>query len=237
MGRFDDDTAVHAEGGGRYAARIDRGWWIERGPNGGYMAAILVRAMSTEVADPARRVRSVSLHFLRPPADGDAWVEVVIERAGATLSTVTARMHQDGKLIAIALAAFATDRDGADFSIRDRYDQRHCIGTAHGERGDAVTGGWLRLAEGSAVDEHVLVAMSDAWYPAVFARLALPVGVPTIDLTVHLRNPAPAGTEWVLVRFRTRVSAGGFLEEDGELWHPDGTLLAQSRQLALLLAP
>jgi acyl-CoA thioesterase len=61
------------------------------------------------------------------------------------------------------------------------------------------------------------------------------MGVPTIDLTVHVRNPVPPGTEWVLVRFTTRALAGGFLEEDGELWHPDGTLLAQSRQLAVLL--
>jgi hypothetical protein len=39
----------------------------------------------------------------------------------------------------------------------------------------------------------------------------------------------------VLGVFRSTASAGGFFEEDGELWSPDGTLLAQSRQLALML--
>jgi hypothetical protein len=39
----------------------------------------------------------------------------------------------------------------------------------------------------------------------------------------------------VLVRFRTRTSADGFLEEDGQIWAPDGTLIAQSRQLAIVL--
>ena len=37
--RFDTDTAVTPLGDGVYDARIDAGWWIERGPNGGYIAA------------------------------------------------------------------------------------------------------------------------------------------------------------------------------------------------------
>jgi hypothetical protein len=41
--------------------------------------------------------------------------------------------------------------------------------------------------------------------------------------------------EPVLAVFRSHTSAHGFFEEDGELWSRDGVLLAQSRQLALLL--
>jgi len=37
------------------------------------------------------------------------------------------------------------------------------------------------------------------------------------------------------VVFRTRVVHEGFLEEDGEIWSRDGRLLAQSRQLAILV--
>ena len=57
---------------------------------------------------------------------------------------------------------------------------------------------------------------------------------PTIDLTVHIRAPLPV-TGPLLARFTSRLASDGFFEEDGELWAPDGTLVAQSRQLALLL--
>ena len=45
-----------------------------------------------------------------------------------------------------------------------------------------------------------------------------------------------ASGDWVLADYRSRFSAGGVWEEDGELWALDGTLLAQSRQLALIRA-
>jgi acyl-CoA thioesterase len=41
--------------------------------------------------------------------------------------------------------------------------------------------------------------------------------------------------DFVLGEFRTRTIAQGFLEEDGELWTATGELLAQSRQLAIML--
>ncbi len=44
--------------------------------------------------------------------------------------------------------------------------------------------------------------------------------------------------EWsatLAVRFTATTLHEGFLEEDGELWTPDGILVAQSRQLAVAL--
>jgi acyl-CoA thioesterase len=65
------------------------------------------------------------------------------------------------------------------------------------------------------------------------------MGVPTIDLTVHVRSVEALQRmqpdDWMAVRFRTTVAGEGFLEEDGELWAPDGTLVAHSRQLGLIL--
>ena len=92
---------------------------------------------------------------------------------------------------------------------------------------------WLRLDPPRVLDHLALTTLSDGWMPAAFSKLGRPFGAPTVDLTIHFRAPVPCG-DWVLADYRSRFSAGGAWEEDGELWAVDGTLLAQSRQLALI---
>jgi acyl-CoA thioesterase len=265
--RFDQDTDPRPLGGGAYEVRVDRGWWVVRGPNGGYIAALLVRALEQAVADPARVLRSFTVHYLRPPAEGAARIEVRIERTGRSVTTASARLLQAGQLQALALAAFAVPRaspelhhalppevappeacpprDGSPIPIHERYEQRFAIGplpfTGPRTR-EARTGGWLRLTEPRPLDAALLVAYADAWPPSLFACSELPGmagGIPTVDLTVHVRTPLPvpglAPDEPVLVSFRTREVSQGVLEEDGEIWSRDGRLLAHSRQLAILL--
>ena len=54
---------------------------------------------------------------------------------------------------------------------------------------------------------------------------------------MHFRGEPARDSAWCLVRFRTREVGAGYLEESGEVWSTDGRLLADSRQLAVLLAP
>jgi acyl-CoA thioesterase len=99
--------------------------------------------------------------------------------------------------------------------------------------GEARNLAWLRLDPPRPLDHLALTALSDGWMPAAFSKLGRPFGAPTVDLTIHFRAPVPS-EDWVLADYRSRFSAGGTWEEDGELWARDGTLLAQSRQLALI---
>src|SRR5690606_32901731 len=112
--RFARDTAVTGLGAGRYGAHVDEGWWIQRGPNGGYLAAIVLRAILEEAGRPDRRVRSITLHYLRPPVAGPCEVEVTVERVGRGLTTASARLRQDGRDCVLALAALGVVRPGPD---------------------------------------------------------------------------------------------------------------------------
>ncbi|MFK7898528.1 MAG: thioesterase family protein [Myxococcota bacterium] len=262
---------THA-GDGRYDVEINGGWWIIRGPNGGYIAAILANAATQAVGDPGRPLRSLNIHFLRPPVEGAAHVETVVERTGRTLTTVTARLMQNGKLQALATAAYAIPQEIGGFvhaempdvpspsecvlrerpterdlpPLHDRYEQRFTIGPvpfSEEERTrEARSGGWIRLKEPRAWDTAEIAAISDAWPPAIFTSKDMPPtsgGVPTVDLTVHILAPealaSMAPDEHVLVDFRTRAVQGGYLEEDGEIWSEGGVLLAQARQLAVVI--
>jgi hypothetical protein len=100
------------------------------------------------------------------------------------------------------------------------------------EPGEARTGGWTRLADGRPSDVFCAPLFLDCWPPAVFSRTMRPdsSGAPTLEFTVHWRNRIPIG--WLNARLHSRLLAGGYIDEVGELWSEDGVLVAESRQLA-----
>jgi acyl-CoA thioesterase len=265
--RFERDTAVVRVDETTFRANLDTGWFVQRGPNGGYLAAIVLRALTTAVDDPARAPRSLTVHYMSPPGAGELTITTAIERVGRSLTSCSARLTQGGRLVALAIAALSAPRPGPEFCdlhppdvplpgalerldvppeappIASRWDTRWAIGRPPRPgkplAREAVAGGWIRLEEPQALDAPAIVAVTDAWIPPIFSRTDELLAVPTIDLTVHFRGPLPQpGLDpdgFVLAVFRTNVAADGFMEEDGEVWAPDGTLLAQSRQLAALL--
>jgi acyl-CoA thioesterase len=263
MTRFDHDTALIPKGEGTFGGRIDPGWRIARGPNGGHIAAILLRGLKMTVDDPARHARSLTVHYARPPAEGPITVHTTIERAGRSVSTTSGRMFQDDRLIALAVAAFSAPFETREFDdtqmpqvpppedldpradrpempFLQHFDFRWAIGSGQlGESDRASSAAWMRMREARVADDLLVAQFMDAWAPAVHQKIPPKAfGVPTIDMTVHFREPLPLPDarpqDWYLGTFRTRKLRQGFLEEDGELWTSDGVLVAQSRQHALV---
>jgi acyl-CoA thioesterase len=260
---FDDDTrATRAEGG--WTLDITPRWNIGANPNGGYILAAMVRPILDDLDKPDPL--TISAHYLRPTSIGAADLRVDVFRKGRMHTHVQASLIQDTERVRL-LAAFGDlanvsgptlvrssppalpppeeclGRDkpppfmaGTPEMMR-RFETRFAPDTAwlRGERSDVTSvTGWVRFADGRPADVASLPLFADAFPPAVFA--IGPTGwVPTIELTVHVRaRPAPG---WLRARFETRFLVNGYLEEDGELWDADDNLVAQSRQLALLLPP
>jgi len=263
--RFDSDTALEPIGAGRWRATVREHWFVANGPNGGFLAALAARAMA-ETAGSERSPRSLTLHYLRPPAAGELEIAVTVDREGSSTTFMTLRIEQGGELVAHALACSAAWREGQPEWAHPgppvlpraedceplplvegtprfftNYELRPAIGMSVPDPPQPATvGGWMRTAEPHPADSALLAALTDAWVPAAFVRMPVQSFVPTIDLTVHWRAPAdaaPGGHPFVLGLFTTRLAAGGVWEEDGELWSEDGVLLAQSRQLAIVRRP
>jgi acyl-CoA thioesterase len=257
---------VRPAGPGRWSATLHDRWNIGVNPNGGYLLAVAVRAMSAAVERP--HPVTVTAHYLVPPNVGAVEVATEIVKAGRSFATVAASVAQDGRERVRLLGTFgdlAAQRGPTRITATmpsiappeacrslaeltreagrpvpeavHRFDIRLPPDSpwGHVELGEPyqITG-WIRFADGTEPDTTSLVAFADAFPPTLIGSIET-TWVPTLELTVHVRNrPAPG---WLLGTFRTRLLIDGLLEEDGEIWDSEGHPVAQCRQLALILQP
>ncbi|MCX4819531.1 thioesterase family protein [Streptomyces sp. NBC_01142] len=264
---FDRDTAVTPREPGVYDAELSAGWTIIHAVNGGYLLALLGRALGDALPHPDPF--TVSAHYLTASQPGPAVIRTEVVRTGRTLSTGQASLFQyaeDGTEVErIRVLASYGDLDTLPDDVRTTAEPpaippfEHCFGPSDGPApkipgSSAITDrlnikldpatlgwaigapsgkgemrGWFGLADGRDADPLSLLLTVDALPPTSF-ELGLKGWTPTVELTTHIRcRPAPGPLR---VSITTRNLAGGFLEEDAEVWDSADRLVAQSRQLA-----
>jgi hypothetical protein len=263
---FDRDTAVTRREPGVYDIDLSAGWTIINAVNGGYLLAVLGRALADTLPHPDPF--TITAHYLTASQPGPAVVRTETVRTGRTLSTGQASLFQyddEGHEVErIRVLASYGDLSTLPDDVRTTavpppippLDQ--CFGPEDGpapvEGSSAITDrlmlkldpatlgwalgapsgkgemrAWFGLADGRDADPLSLLLAVDALPPTAF-ELGLKGWVPTVELTVHVRRrPAPGPLR---VSITTRNLAGGFLEEDAEIWDSTDHLVAQSRQLA-----
>lgn len=264
MGAFEFDAAIALSGEGPvFGALLDGRWDGQASTNGGFLLALAARAIGAVLPFPDPVV--VSGFFLRPGTPGPAEIRTEVIQAGRTTGFGQAGLYRDGKQVLRVTAAYtdldvAAARDSRSYAggqppdqpppeecqvlhrvivppitLVDRIEYRVAELPAWVTRtppsGNPVYEGWMRFADGREPDLLSLPMFVDAVAPA-----ALELGLrrmTTVELTVHLRaRPAPG---WLAFRTLTRYLEGGYFEEDAEIWDSAGRLVAQSRQLALVL--
>jgi acyl-CoA thioesterase len=255
------DLVDVADGVRRYRAEVHDGWDIAGNANGGYVLAIAGRAMADAMGRPPLSVTAHYL-APAPPGPCEVVVTTVRDGRRLATCTAALVQAGTELIRVLGTFGVPSDRgmhrlDGGPPELPP-YDQ--CIGIADADADDAElpglmrrlavrlrpgddgfrsgrpsgraeVAGWFAFATETPVDQIGLLLVADSFAPAVF-NAGVPFGwVPTVELTVHVRAvPAPGPLRCV---FRTHYVAGGLLDEDGEVWDSTGTLVAQSRQLAL----
>ena len=259
---FERDTRITSTGAGRWSTQLSAAWNIGTNPNGGYLILPVLRAMSSLVDQPDPI--TVTTHYLRTGLSGaEAEIRAELVKPGRLASNLRGSMHQDGKPRLESLVAFADldtstgpDVDitipaphipppdecivrsgsdqGVELALLSRAEMRlHPDFANAGSLDEPVIDGWVRFCDRTEPSTLSLPFFADCCPPSIFATHGRVGWVPTLELTVHIRRrPAPG---WLQVRNRTEDCQGGRIIETGCIWDSTGTLVAQMRQVGLLL--
>ncbi len=257
MNEFDRATSVSAVGDGVFHVDLSPDWNVGLIPNGGYLMSVVLRAMSQQAAHPDPL--SATVQYLRPSSNGPAQVSVEAIKRGRQVDFLSARLLQDGKERLRATAVFGDHaRPGGalnHLTPPGLPDPDDCVRRAPNPKAPTVaerfefaihpedagmflgsptgTGllrGWIRFADGREPDNLSIPTFADSFPPPVFQVHPTFAWVPTLELGIHWRRaPAPG---WLACKFTTATMAGGYLEEDGQIWDAQGQIVALTRQLA-----
>ena len=262
MHQFDQDTRVEQISENSWSGYLSNAWNIGENPNGGYLVSVALQALKQKLNHPDPL--SVTTHYLRPgTSDEPCLVDIDVIREGRTLSTARATLSQQGKVKLEILAVFGdlresvgTDKEitipapdiempnscvvrdgstqGITLPIATRLDTRLDPRDAEPGGSDrAELNGWNRFQDGREPDTISLPLFCDTFPPSPFSLLGVVGWVPTIELTVHVRRKPSPG--WLQARFSCEDLSLGRMIESGQIWDSDGHLVAQSRQIGLVM--
>ncbi len=257
---FDIGTAVVEESPNHFSASLDHGWGVWDTVNGGYIAAVAARAM-TATSGKEHPV-SVSAHFIKPARVGPVSVATSLIWAGRMLSRVTATVTQDDKPIVSLLGTFGPirhivthdlipaltdlppieeciqpDRSGFEnATVADRieaYMPPEEAGFLDGTPSGApqITA-HIRFKDERPIDPLALIFLADALPPPVFNLPSAPQWLPTISLSVHVRQQPNPG--WLRMRTTSPRKNYDRVTEEVVIHDNSGRLVATASQLALV---
>lgn len=257
MHPFDQDLALAIQSPEILTAPISDNWSINGNPNGGYLMALMARAM-LEVGDKSE-TPILTINYMARCKPGAAEIHVEEISCSRSFCRLEARLIQDGEEKLRGLGTFSGPVDDCfirrnetpppkvahrdkciqipkmpKFTLYDHMDVRidpACAGWMENRMAEkSEHRGWIAFKDDRSWDIGAVALAADAFPPAVFATQGMLAWVPTIELSVSIRS-IPT-TRWLRCIFRTRFITCGLLEEDGEVWDDAGELVAVSRQIA-----
>ncbi|MER7013265.1 thioesterase family protein [Saccharopolyspora sp. NPDC000359] len=249
-------TSVRSLGDGSYVAHLHPEWAVGDRPHGGYLLALLTRALGDVTGlEPL----AVSAQYLRPPRVGPVLIRTEVLKAGRTVTAARALLEQSGQPCVDATITLGKAPEGEPawsdlpdmpvnpppnaidlgtgeqrryFSLAQVCDMRLDPDTAEfldGRTGPPRLRMWVKPRE----------AQPDLLFGLVAGDLTVPVTLnlgrfgwaPTVQLTALLRA-APANG-WLRLAVDCRAVQGQWFDEDVTVVDSMGRLVCQARQLAI----
>ena len=256
---FDEAIAIDAHG----MAQLPERWTMGPGfAHGGYLMSVALAGAIPVAAHPDPV--TMSAHFVRPGAVGEATVDTSVVKAGRSLSTVRSDIHQDGSVRVATLTTFGDLSGAGDIAFRSVIPPElpspdDCILADRSENPlvpRMVDNLEMYLTPEStawARGQTLETAMMQGWVAFGDGRPIDAVSIPmfadalpppifsvgafapwTPTIELTVHIRRRPATERLGVSFRTDLIGGTFFESTGTLWNDDGSLVAMSRQLQLV---
>ena len=250
------------------AVHIPAQWGQGRASFGGLVAALVYEAMRAHVPDgrPPRSLAITFVGPAAPDVPICFTVEVL--REGKAVSQVLGRAVQNGQVVTIVQGSFGAGRDSRIAVQAEPAPQaepvdecqelpyipnvtpdftRHLAmrwaigGMPFSGNPSREMGGWVRLRDQTrieAADEAHLLALVDAWPPAVLPHLTAPAPGSSLTWTIEFVQPMStlSTADWCLYRAQIEHARDGYGHVAAALWSPTGELLAISRQTVAVFA-
>ncbi len=254
---FDRDMQLTDAGASRFTAIVSDNWSVNGTPNGGYLMALLASAMLRK--SDKHQTPTITANYIARCVPGGAEIAVSEIARSRQFTRFEARLFQDGKEKIRAFGTFVSGDNGCSvhryetgapalapveacvampampkYTLFHNLDLRldpACAGWMSGRLAEVSENkGYFRFSAARPVDLPALFLIIDAMPPAALATQGMAAWVPTIELSVNVRN-IPR-TDRLTCSLRTRFITCGLLEADGEVWDEEGNLAAISRQIA-----
>lgn len=247
---------------------IPSSWANGRASFGGVVAAMVFEVMRLQVpADrPVRSLAITFVGPVAP--DVPASFEAELLREGRAVSQILGKAMQNGQVCALVQGSFGAARasqikvqgelaptiksledcpeldyfEGLTPQLVQHLALRWAVGgMPFSNNPSREMSGWVRLREGSAEEmltEAHLLALVDAWPPAVLAHLSTFAAGSSLTWTIEFMQPAPAlhSLHWCQYRALIEHAQAGYSHIAASLWAPSGELLAISRQTVVVFA-
>ena len=261
---FRDALRLTPDGDG-YAATLDAAWTVGPKVHGGLLLALCAAAARSTLDVAGFEPLVVSASYLSAPDPGPVHLVVGVRKRGRSVSLADVELRQGARVAvraavtlgvpdsttplretppddqpaepaddAIEVAAHPTGSVMNLASVCDLRLDRATAAFAEGRvDGEAEIRLWVR-PHGEEPDVLFALLAGDV-SPPVTLNLGRSGWAPTVQLTALLRaEPAPG---WLRVRMSSRCVGGTWFDEDATVTDSAGTLVCQSRQLAMVPRP
>lgn len=241
------------------ALSIGTCWSQGRSAFGGLTAALILAHIELQEDLSGRDLCTINIHFCGPTiADEPCEFRHKVLSKGKSVMQVEGQLLQGGEVKTQIIACFGVQRF-ANLQITPatkmfpeksmqvpfiaqlmpefvqhldmKYTSEHMPFSGSSE---ACVSGWVRFAEAPPVfTDAALVALIDAWPPAVLPMLERVAPSSSITWNIEFLNPRAElnASDYIYYECEAVQAAAGYAHTEAKIYHQDGQLMALSRQM------